>query len=1178
MYLSKLEIFGFKSFATKTTFRFNDGLTAIVGPNGCGKTNVVDAIRWALGEQKTSVLRSDLMENVIFNGAGNRKPLSMSEVTLTLENNKNILPLEYSEVSITRRLFRDGESVYMLNKTPCRLRDILDLFMDTGMGPDSYSVIELKMVEAILSGKAEERRHLVEEAAGVNKFKLRKKEADKKLANVQNDLTRLDDIVQEIRKNVNSLARQATRTRKYNDLVSKLTELETELIKCEYAISMTESDKSSTAISVLKSEKLSIEREIEESETNIGALNTNLHNLDSRFQEKREEENSLLAQIAAQNQELAVLNEKLKNDNNNIERLRSEIVHSESSLKSYQSLKENTEIRLQEIITIAQTTETELDELKSLRSEAARMVGSRRDLASSANDEVITIQNSINSIRANAKKLESRKYTLHQKIFGAADEISKLENKKSDINSDIQKSLEIKDELAKNIAAAEDDLKQNQEQKAVFQSILDKLNSQIIETKGRLSEKKASLDFLSGLIDPAESSKFLITTPQWQPAGGEKILLGEAIGVDDNLRIAIDAALGWAAGCFVVSSEEDAVQAIDALNISSKGKASFIIKSQIPDTAPPPVINFGEGIIGWASELTRTDNELRNALRLVFGAAVITETMESARAAMNHPEISAAITLKGELIHRHGIIRGGSASKDEGARIGKKERIDSLQGEVNLLKEKLIALNNNYTENKSAFDAIDLKSIEQKIKRDESEAARNRQDIDRLNLQYESINHKISLINENSERFSEELGELEAEAAGAEGEISELDNKLEAARAELESMRAELEAAEENLAERDEAQREAEKASIKLSSERRNLDNEIERNNRLIYQTKNQIEINNSELAKLESEAGLLQQSIESAKKILDTLSMEIAVAKTAREILAAEIASLQEQVEQQSLDLTAKRKNHDKLLENILEKEVKASEIKAQIANLAERAMEQYKFELNRDDIVINAEFSIDENRKAVHAIKDSLTALGNVNFMALEEFDAQSERLKFYTAQVKDLTDSEKTLKETIVEINQTAEEKFLATFKEIQANFSHLFKTLFGREAEGELRLAEGNPLESDIEIIAKPPGKRPHSIEMLSGGEKTLSAIALLFSIYLVKPSPFCILDEVDAPLDDANIGRFIDLLREFSGNTQFLIVTHNKKTMEAADTLYGITMQEIGVSSVVSVRLAPALSA
>lgn len=1175
MYLSKLEISGFKSFAHRLKFQFTDGVSAIVGPNGCGKTNVVDAIRWVLGEQKTSVLRSDVMENVIFNGTSQRKPLSMAEVTLTLQNNKMVLPTEYSEVTLTRRLFRNGDSHYYLNKSRCRLRDIVDLFMDTGMGSDSYSVIELKMVEAILSGKPEERRHLIEEAAGVNKYKVRRKEASRKLESVQVDLVRVNDILQEVQKNVASLSRQASKTRRYNKLLEELNLVEVELIKHEYFGIRKEYLSIQETINELNEKRTAVEKQIADLDEELNKLNSQRSALEKEYRNARDNEGRIVSEISQKNQDLAVSREKLANLIGRQETLIRELDEADSSIRKLNASLESIKLRLKNSSTEREKTRNDFIAKSGKRDEYGKVLKGIRENTTFSREEMLTIQGNINQLKDAARRIESRKSGLENKIRETDKEESEVLEKINEHDSELENAQKEKKSLEKALSLAAKNLKSAQELQSRLENESSSLKEKIISMSAELSQKNASLEFLLSLVESDETSKFLFEEKEWQ-SGSEMMPLAEAVNIDEKFLIALNTALGEAGKYIIVPTRKDAIAGAAMLNEHKKGRATFICRDSI---APFPGFNskdLPKGAHGWITEIIRAEDDLRNALRALLGKTAIVENDDLALKLIKDGTADAAVTLDGRYFSRLGLVRGGSTSQKEMEFIGKQDKMAGLKKDIGKIHSALAEAEKNLVHVTSSLDNLNISELNEEYKRSDAGLTNCINNISKIEMQKELSQKKLVMIQEGNQRYQDEINEIEDESGRFNSELENLAEQLTQAEEDHRVNQSELENAESYFAELQENVRLAELADVQLAAELSNIENEAAGIEKQIENLKTS-QANKREDIKLNKEAiALLQKKIENFAAELESLQVLETEAMNLCEITNASIMNLQEQFDTITGESHTIRKNFDRINESLHNADLEYNEKKSQLKSLQFRAMELHKIEIENLEFTPAEDFSLVDARAQARDLRDKLSSLGSVNFLALEEFERESQRLEFYEKQVNDLVNSEKTLKETISEINITAEKKFMDTFEDIRTNFTMLFKKLFGNEGEGDIRLADDRPLESDIIIMAKPPGKRPNSIEQISSGEKTLTAIALLFAIYLVKPSPFCILDEVDAPLDDANIDRYISLIKDFSKDTQFLIVTHNKRTMESADTLYGITMEEEGVSKVVSVRLSPEL--
>lgn len=1171
MYLSKLDILGFKSFAQKTTFTFSEGLSALVGPNGCGKTNIVDAIRWVLGEKKASVLRSDVMENVIFNGTKHRKPLGMAEVTLTIENNKNILPIEYNEVNITRRLYRSGESEYLLNKTKCRLRDILDLFLDTGLGSDSYSVIELKMVEAILSGRFDDRRSLFEEAAGIKKYKIRRKETARKLDDVRSDLERVRDIVEEVRKNVASLSRQAAKTRRYNNLMEELRENEVKMMQYEFSNFQTSFESASAELNVFNQQKIKYEFELANDEKNISELKNKIHNLSKELQGAQENEKSINTQLSFAKEKLAAKNAKLNSFDTTKSILMNQIEENNQRIIKIETQINENNLKLESLKSNLSEAEKLLAMNIAERDDADNILKNIRTRSGSANEDVLELQNKYNSANRIIERNNSRKTQIENKILNSEKEANSLQLQKQELLQDINSLRARFAEFEIDLQNAEENFNIEQERRNSLQNNLAQLRDILSDKKNILSSRKASLAFLESLTDTGETGKYLLKNDSWS-SDSEIITLGEAVGVDEEYRIAAEAALAEYSHAFVVDKQEDAQNAIDILKKNNKGKAAFIIKELIPEIAPPTEIQ-DDNCIGYLSEMARIDDKLRYALRAALGSTVFVNDKSAALNIIENHNSFRAVTLDGEIYESGGYRKGGSLSGKEGQIIGKKERATQLMNEISTISNDIEQTEYELEAVREEMNSIDINALKNNLKKIEAEINSYEHKINQTELKETAIDDKIKLLTSSKSGFQIEIEEINNENQKFTSQIDNLTDEINKAKEIYQTFINELSKAEEELRLKETIAKNQEIDKVNISAEIRNTANDIKNLSSELENLNIRIQAKREELETGEVGKDKLNDEINSLQNELAVLSEKKDEIANKVEYLQSEKDSIQEQFEQYSDSLNYKRKEADKIKEKIHEKEITISELKVKLENINSKANEDYHVDFHTLEFIPESDFIIDDAKHEIFEIKDKLSKLGNVNFMALEEFEQQSSRLEFYDKQMADLTESEKILNETMEEINSTAERNFLDTFSKIRDNFKNLFKTLFGSEAESDLKLVmEDNPLESDIEIIAKPPFKKPHSIEMLSGGEKTLTAIALLFGIYLVKPSPFCILDEVDAPLDDSNIGKFINLIRDFSNNTQFLIVSHNKGTMEAADTLYGVTMLEDGVSKVVSVKV------
>jgi len=1174
MYLSKIEILGFKSFAHKVNLTFDAGITAIVGPNGCGKTNVVDAIRWALGEQRPTTLRSDKMEDVIFNGTKGRKPLSMAEVSLTIENTKGILPTEYSEVTIMRRVYRSGESEYYLNKTLCRLKDIRDLFMDTGMGSDAYSVIELKMVETILSDKADERRRLFEEAAGVTKYKHRRKEAYRRLESVQADLTRVSDIVREVQKAVNSLERQAQKAERYNAMAKQLHELEIALLVREYSGILEKIDPLKQELSVAVDERNRIDVELRQEEALLDVLRNEMEELEEKSSDAQSALSRQVDHLHQLEQSLATARERQKALAANIERFERERVEltaqreaKERSLVEFGSQWEEAVARTRDAEEISARKQEELAAMDRLVSEKKQEVRAHQD-------RVIALLHEISELRQRENQARARSDNLKGRIEFISEENTVLEEEIRR-NTEQVTILSAEDrELRRKFAEAEVRVHELEDMKNRKLAEIEVLRERDFELRSALDRKRAKVDLLKGLVEShdgvSEGAGVLFGDPAWRDR--LETTVGDALSTDPRFRVAVEAALGDAAGYIIVGESATAYEAIEHLKRGQKGKATFLCLDRLPHTVKEAAPVREEGVEGWAWELVRTDERHLPVFRALLDATLIVRTLEVARRVGPRYDGVRCVTLDGEVVSARGIVRGGSARSDEGSTIGRKTQIAELESECAELEAQRARLQ------------ADLERLQREVA--ETDVARLKEDARELEQQTTTVEVRIAQLEFEKKRAREtvdrgvlETERLQTEIATLGRELREMGpalKNLEEKKAEAERLSGDaskdLETLESRWAECARVAHDANLDALTRANEQKSLEQEIEHTKTTVRTLEETYEQRGREITSARGELDGLGTTVAETEGGLKQARESVKQLKEQKQEVDKEYAAKRAQVHEIELKLKDERLRHEGSLKAAHDLEFKIQELTMKAEGLRTRAKEEFEMDLQPQVFNDADTFDVASAREEVRTLKEKLRSLGPVNFAAFDEYKSEKERLDFVNAQKKDLEESEQTLIATIEEINTTAQRKFLETFELIRENFIATFKGLFDQGDECDLRLEEGvDPLEARIEITAKPRGKRPTSIDLLSGGEKTLTAIALLFAIYLVKPSPFCILDEVDAPLDDSNIDRFTRILRKFSTDTQFIVVTHNKRTMESANALYGVTMEEEGVSKLVSVR-------
>ena len=1188
MYLSKLEILGFKSFAQKTNVNFNEGVTSIVGPNGCGKTNIVDSIRWVLGEQRSGALRSDKMENVIFNGTSLRKPMGMAEVSLTIHNNKGILPTEYTDVTITRRIFRSGESEYLLNKNICRLKDITNLFMDTGIGANAYSVIELKMVETILSNKADERRTMFEEAAGVNKYKLRRRLALRKLDEVKADLTRVNDIVSEVQKKVNSLERQAKKADRYNRISSSLRELELDLAERELSLYSHQKEEARKLKEENLQKKILLESELSKLNDEVKSVKLELSNAENTLKYKREELNSKTEAIYKVDNQLSVSKERKDSLERNIERYREELVELKSQLEESEHLiNESTliiesfenDIRVKE--NQKQDAENEVARLKELIETKRNKL---RDHAEQQLDKFKELTGKENELSNLVKALENKNQALdklNRKIQSLTGNIAKTVGFLEELGDE-------KTELEKKLNQSEEVYSGKQREKEELEKELNLLKTRELEDKSYLNTLKEKIDFIQTLIENLEGvskgSKALLENNNWSK--GEKNLLAHIGNTPDEYRFAVEAALRGDINNILVETIDDIFSGIEFLRENEIGKAAFYVKEVRPGRKRSLLdrlksyslrrkkksLSSETGFKKWTYELIQTDPKWEGFFNRLLNLTAVVEDINTAFAlSLKYPDFN-FVTPQGDFVASSGLVEAGSAPKLDDSLFGRMKLLENLKDEFPRKEKELLGLQLKTEETERRIEGIDLKVLSEQGRMIVNDLA----NVEKQIAQFEFEKQKAA---DEIEKARAEIQELAADSNRLDNDKNNLSDIIEEFRQEKvksdqqrENLEADFRTSGEEFDEMVGNQNRLNLEYERLLGEKKNTINAIDRAKDSIDTVNRNIAKRESDIADFLEETGTLSSIIEEKLFESDELAAEKTVLKNEEEKLDIAYKGIQEQINELEEKQNSLRTEREQISDEIHSSEIRINELGIKLSNLQENIQENYSINLERKEFDDLGIFDFKSRSEEVHSLKQQVKNLGPINLLAYSEFEEERQRYEFLSKQRDDLIESEKDIISTIGEINNTAQQLFKETFDKIRENFINIFRGLFNPGDEADLRIEEeADPLEAKIEIIAKPKGKRPTSIDLLSGGEKTLTAIALLFAIYLVKPSPFCILDEIDAPLDDANIDRFTKIIQDFSKNTQFIVVTHNKRTMEAADTMYGVTMQEEGISKLVSVR-------
>ncbi len=1179
MQLTRLEIRGFKSFGDKVVLNFDEGITGVVGPNGCGKSNIVDSIRWVLGEQKTRALRSEKMENIIFNGTKKRKALQMAEVSLTFKNTKNLLPTEYSEVTITRRYYRSGDSEYLLNGVTCRLKDINNLFLDTGIGPNSYAIIELKMVDDILNDQNNSRRGLFEEAAGISKFKIRKKQTLKKLDDTDKDLERVEDLLFEIDKNLKSLERQAKQAEKYMKLKDEYKVTSIQLAKVslnKQRESYNNIQKQITSENDLKEE---LNKQLKQKEADLEQQKVDLINKEKLLASRQKALNEHVNSLRQYESDKRIRNERLRFLNDKIADLQAQINNDKLSNERY----------LQDI----KTLQDEVDSATKIHAELEKKTQELKADHEEQKTKTISLQEELNVHNNQLRQKQEEVFQLKKSLEISEVQVETLKNDFQKTSSDdtshsesITEFQEQMNTLAKDLDAKTKELDKLQEQEAYLNEQITKTENEIEKTRDKLSALNRELDskqneynltksMVENLEGFPDAIKFLKKNSHW---GKDAPLLSDVLTTDETYRIAIESYLEPLMNYYVVEEVAHAYQAVNMLSDSAKGKANFFVLKSFENFKPHKKKEFDSCVA--ATDIIEYDNKYEKLISYILNGVYIQTT--NSEELPEDPD-SIFITQNGKLTKKQFSVSGGSVGLFEGKRIGRAKNLEKLEKKIKDLSNKRDAIKTEL-DKKTTY----LHSLKENTHKQSIEQARN--ELNELNEQYISIKIKkeqyTDLISNNKTKKEDIQNNIRILEEGIQKSKPKLDlEQVELSNLEekITQMRTELEYQNEVLSQKSSAYNQENIHLHQQQNKINSIQQEIEYKQTNLDNSKHRIEKNQEELTKTNSEITQLVATTESnddelVEQYKEKENIEQGVNEAEKKYY--ESRGQIDETENEIREIQRKRENTDGLLMDL---QTTFNEAKLQLSGIRERL--KVEFNVDIDQLLIEQKKeegeeeepeeikSESELKQKVERCKEKLERIGPINPMAMEAYEEIKQRHDFITEQREDLFKAKDSLLATITEIDEVAKESFLESFDKIKTNFLEVFRSLFTDEDTCDLKLTDpDNPLESPIEIMAKPKGKRPLTINQLSGGEKTLTAVALLFAIYLLKPAPFCIFDEVDAPLDDANIDKFNNIIKTFSADSQFIIVTHNKRTMASTDVIYGVTMQEQGVSKLVPVDL------
>lgn len=1257
MYLKSLELFGFKSFAQKTTLNFHPGVTAIVGPNGCGKSNVLDAIRWVLGEQSAKALRGGEMSDVIFSGTDSRTALGMAEVSLTFADCEKDLGVEWNEVSISRRVFRDGNSEYLLNKTPTRLRDIHNLFMDTGIGRSAYSIMEQGKIDLILSSKPEDRRAIFEEAAGITKFKSQKREALRKLEATEANLLRLSDIIKEVKRQIGSLQRQAGKARRYQALISDLKTLETHLCRHQFETLDASLASALGEIERLRKTQTGHEGEIENQEADVAAQRRRFDEMENNLNAARQVVQDLKNQVANAENRVGFNRERITEFASLMERYEFDIAAAEEKLRVQETQIHNTDLEIEQIAGTLRFEEQRLEEKISAVSAAhAERAASESELQQ-VSASITKIENRLSSLRGEISSIVNVRDGSETRIGILENEIQQLAGNLEKIN---QQHTEVRTQVEQGVAsltAQQERARLAGEQVLSIQGELGRVEQNLAAEQRTLAEKESKLEVLRQLNEEGEgfaAGTQAVLRGLDNPDFFKPSILGALaahIDVEPEYVIAIEAALGQNLQAIVMKDTTVAESVIKTLSVQKLGRVSLALRDFQMRTSDHTESNgfLPDGAIAWAVDRVKTPSaEIANIVTSLLRGCVIVSDVESALRIVNTPHAAfripqSFVTLTGEVLTSEGILQGGQAGESGSSVLVRKNQITQLEAGAGVAREKV-----------NALEALRT-GIAGRLENAQAALTEAREEAQRINLSVSTLRGQLTLLERDlheatgkQENLRWELGNVQARHREAIEKLQVLENDLAgvgANQGELKARLLELQGIlESQRSSEAELNSELNELRIRVATEKQrhnSLNNQrqpmtarLQELHDLIEQRRQEIGNYRVKSEKLSEESTRIQAEIEVARS-------ETAEAETGVSRLLEERAAMNAAIESLEATLRIMRRQLSECHDQRSQHEVKQTQIQLRIENLADHVSRRYLVDIrefkpdsysllctlreqtkkqkktaesveNTDEVrnesgdaqtetesgiessaapeieTAVAEVTADAAPEVV-ALEDGqridwqrvetlvrefdqrLESMGPINLEAIQEYDELEQRYNFLEQQNTDLMNSKAELLDVISKINETTRKLFADTFEQVRVNFSEMFVELFGGGKANLVLVDESDPLESGIDIIAKPPGKQLQSISLLSGGEKTMTAVALLFSIYMVKPSPFCVLDEMDAPLDESNINRFIKILDRFVGQSQFVVITHNKRTIAKADVLYGVTMEEHGVSKLVGVK-------
>ena len=1180
MYLKRLELQGFKSFADKTVLELMPGITTVIGPNGSGKSNISDAIRWVLGEQSMKSLRGTKSLDIIFAGTQNRKSLGFAEASLVFDNSDGALPIEYTEVTVTRKIYRSGETGYYINKVPCRLKDVLELFMDTGIGKDGYSIIGQGKIDEILSNKSEDRRHIFEEAAGIVKYRTRKQESEKKLEHTKLNLLRINDILTEIEGNLEPLQMQADKAKKYLNLREELKNIEIGLFVYNIEKYKQDLEKVVQDIEIMQSqcndEEGRLERvkilkeELKSSIDEITETIENMSNIGFESQKQIEQLNSDInvakTRIANNNENNDRYLKEIEEQNAKIKELKDEIEQKEAKKDNLKQNKEKFEKELNE-------KQAELDKLTEKLSSKELEIEGYKHTVEENTDKKYELQSEINAQNINYQNFEKRQAQIKQEMQSTISELDGTRLNKEDISKQFNE-IENKKNKAQN--SLNEIVKQREEanQKIKsFESNINILSSEMRIKESRLKflietekEKEGYIKSVKSLLKDCENIKEL--------GKGMNGVLANIIEVPDDLQTAIEMCLGASLQNIVTETETDAKRLVEHLRKNNLGRASFLPISSVKGKKLDKIKGNESGVVGIASDLVKYNKKYEQIILNLLGRTVIVDNMDTAiKVAKQNGYTFRIVTTEGDLINPSGAITGGSVAKKTVNILGRGKEIEKLEKEIKEVKAKIQKLED------------DKQNYEESIEGILELSANLEKELQEIDITYATEKQKVISINENIEKLEKRLNRLKEEQANLEKQKEEAVSTKGDLQVEINKIVEQNEELSKIITEFAELNKDDQKYIDDLNFDITNLKISVssfdeseasiqeiqERINQELENAHTSIENKNTQIEQIKKDNEDLEKSIQETLQKIEEVKESVNSSSSKIEELKKERAQKSEKLSKQEDEITAKFKVIEDLKGQLVKLDVKKTKIEEDINGIINKMWEEYELTPNNAEQYQKPE-NVALTQRRVNSLRTEIRELGSVNVDSIEEYKNLKDRYDFMSEQRLDLENTMSKLRKVISDMTQIMKEQFKEKFKVINKNFGEVFAELFGG-GKAELTLEdEENILECGIEITVQPPGKKLQNMMLLSGGEKAFTAIALLFAILKINPAPFCVLDEIEAALDDVNVFRYADYLKKFTDHTQFLVITHRKGTMEVADTVYGVTMEESGISKLLSMKL------